>query len=50
MRGTAGAEGTKSLTVPSSKDNLYEVQGFVEKCLKSCGVSPKALTQLELII
>lgn len=50
MRGTAGAEDTKSLTVPSSKDNLYEVQGFVEKCLKGCGVSPKALTQLELII
>lgn len=50
MRGTAGDGRVRTLTVPSDKGKLCEVQKFVEKCLKGCGASPKALAQLELIV
>ena len=40
----------KTLTIPSDKDRLYEVQGFVEDCLAGCGASDKTLMQLELVV
>lgn len=40
----------KTITVPSDKDRLHEVQGFIEECLSGCGASAKTLTQLELAV
>ncbi len=43
-------ERMKTITVPSDKGRLYEVQGFIESCLSGCGASQKTLTQLELVV
>lgn len=50
MHGDAVPDTATTLTVPSDKDRLYDVQEFIEKCLSGCGASPKTLMQLELVV
>ena len=50
MRLCGGGGRLKTITVPSDKSRLYDVQDFVEGCLSGCGASQKVLTQLELVI
>ncbi len=40
----------KTITVPSDKGRLYDVQEFVKDCLSGCGASEKTIQQLELIV
>ena len=40
----------KTITVPSDKGRLYQVQEFVEECLSDCGASGKTLMQLQLVV
>lgn len=40
----------KTITVPSDKSRLRDVQSFIEECLSGCGASTKTLTQLELVV
>lgn len=39
-----------SMTIPSDKDRVHDVQDFIEGCLEDTGASPKALLQLELAV
>ncbi len=45
-----GGIAMRSITVPSDKNLVYEVQEFVEDCLSDHGASPKTLMQLELVV
>lgn len=40
----------KTITVPSDRERLYQVQEFVEECLSGCGASSKTLLQLQLVV
>lgn len=41
---------SKSITVPSKADRLYEVQDFVNSCLSGSGASEKVVLQLQLVV
>ena len=51
MCGDAGGGGhMKTITVPSERSMLYDLQEFVRGCLSGCGASEKTIQQLELVV